>query len=107
MITTVYTIEEIKFINGNEESKELLRFRDKITRDKYLKGVTLKHYKTLVEGGIVKPETFEPHEKSTTKLMFGFEHVDGIQYFRVKAGTENIEIIEEIYADDKQMKLEL
>ena len=107
MIVTVYTIEETSFKHDSENSKQLLRFRDKSIRDKYLKNVTLRRYTAMLESGIAKPETFNPSKKSRTKLYFGFEHIDGEQYFRVKVGTEDIEIIETLTADDRQMKLEL
>ena len=107
MITTVYTIEEINFKNNNEDSRKLLRFRDKGTRDKYLKNVTMKHYVTLVESGIVKPSTYDLSKKSKLQAMFDFEHEDGVQEFRIKIGVEDIEIIEALASDDKQMKLEL
>ena len=64
MITTVYTIEELKFKLGEEQDKTLLRFRDRNTRNKYLKNVTLKFYKSQVETGNFKPETYDMSIKS-------------------------------------------
>ena len=107
MITTVFTITELSFRYGDEVTKKLLRFRDKGIRDKYLKNVTLRHYKSNVESGNYKPETYDVPVMSDTSVRFGFEAADGKWYYTVKAGVEEIEIIEALSSDEEQLKLEL
>ena len=108
MVTIVHTITETSFKDGELNDEKLLRFRDKKTRNSYLKNVVLKPYKIRVQSGDVKPETYDVNEKSNTKLKFAFEQADGRWYYVIKAGIEEIKIIESISNDSEdQLRLEL
>ena len=107
MILTTYTIIETTFQEGVELESKTLRFRDKDTRNKYLKNITLKPYLAKVEAGDATVSTYDLNPRNRINFKTEFEDSAQNLIIRIKAGIEHIEIIESIYQNENQLQLDL
>lgn len=112
MIITTYTIEIIttnQYVkNADDESssrnffgEKILRFRDRKTRNQYLRNVVLKDFDREVDAN--KYDKTEISDLPNFKVSY-LDPKDNWKYL-IKTGKEHIEIIETVSLDN-QLKLE-